>query len=369
MGQHLVDARRLNATVLAVAVVGYAVAQVDSESWVWAPLLIPMAVFVARAVDPRIPAWVLLLVADLNVVSINMDLNAEGAYFLVCLSAFAVGSESQRWFPERALLALAIVSPIVNVIWGDSSTDGWNWPFWSMGILISGFFGGNLYQQRRLTEALADAQRQLADQAAGEERRRIAREVHDLVGHSLTVVLLHLTGARRLVRRDPDEAEAALHEAERAGRQSLADIRATVALLRDAGDGRRPTPGGRDIDDLIRESCAAGMDIRSTIVGALHDIDETTGLAAYRIVQEALANAARHSAGGPTTVHVEVADDDVRIDVTNHASISAPSSDGSGLVGMSERAEAIGGQVTAGRVSGEWVVRAVLPRSRRVAGA
>ena len=367
MGQHLVDTRRLNARVLAVALVGFAVAQVDGAPWVWVPLLVPMAVFAARVVEPRIPAWLLLIVADLVVVAVNMDLRAEGAYFLVCMAAFAVAAEMQRWGGGQVLLTIAVLSPVANAVWGSAATDDWNWPFWSMGILVAAFFGRNLFQQRQLTEALANAQRQLADQAAGEERRRIAREVHDLVGHSLTVVLLHLTGARRLVRRDPDEAEAALHEAERAGRQSLADIRATVALLRDAGDERRPTPGASDILELLRESAAAGMDIRSTVDGSLDHVDETTGLTAYRIVQEALANSARHSVGGPTTVLLEVAETEVRIDVTNAAPPTPPSTNGSGLVGMGERAEAIGGSVTAARVGSEWAVRAQLPRSRPVA--
>ena len=364
MGQHIVDARRLNAMIFGVAVIGYAVALYDAEPWAWLPLLIPVAMFAVRVVATRVPAWLLLIVVAAVIVSLNMDLNAEGGYFLLCMAGFAVGAESQRWFPERTLLVLAILSPIINLQFGDASNEGWNWPFWSMGVLVSAFFGGNLYRQRRLTEALAQAQSQLADQAAGEERRRIAREVHDLVGHSLTVVLLHLTGARRLVHRDPAEAEAALEEAERAGRQSLADIRATVALLREEGDGRRPTPTAGDIADLVRESAAAGMTIDHRLDGALDDLDETTGLAAYRIVQEALANAARHSAGGPTTLRVSVDEAEVRITVRNAATTRAGSTDGSGLVGMSERAEAIGGVVAAARADGEWIVQAQLPRSR-----
>lgn len=360
------DPRRFNALTLVAATVGWGVALVDAADWVWLPLLLPLAVFTARVVEPRIPAWTILVVAVPVVVGINVDLNAEGAFFLLCMGAFAVTAEDCRWVPSRAIVVAAALSPLVDVAASQPAVRDWNWPFWSMGIAVSGFFGAVLAEQRRSALALAEAQQQLATQAAGEERRRIAREVHDLVGHSLTVVLLHVTGARRLVRRDPDEAETALADAERVGRSALADIRRTVALLREDGEGRAPTPNALDLEALIDESCAAGMEIDAVVPAAVTSLDETTGLVVYRIVQEALANAARHAPGARTEVHIDVAPDRVGVEICNDAATrpaQATTDGGSGLVGMEERAGALGGTLLAGPHGRGWRVRAVLPRT------
>ncbi len=365
MAGSLLDPRRFNALTFVAAVVGWGVALVDAADWVWLPLLLPLSVFAARVVQPRIPAWAILVIAVPVVVAVNIDLNAEGAFFLLCMGAFAVTAEDCRWLPSRTLVASTVLSPLVVVAASQPAVRDWNWPFWSMGVAVSGFFGAVLAEQRRLTTELTEAQEQLATQAAGEERRRIAREVHDLVGHSLTVVLLHVTGARRLVRRDPDEAEAALADAERAGRGALADIRRTVALLREEGEGRAPTPTAVDLAALIHESTSAGMCIEAALPDTLATLDETTGLVVYRIVQEALANAARHAPGARTEVDVDVGIDQVEVEVRNDRPTSRPAAGtegGSGLMGMEERAGALGGTFEAGPHGTGWRVRATLPR-------
>lgn len=365
MGDYLVDERKFNAVVFVVALLAYGVALVDAADWAWAPLLVPLALFGLRVIWPAVPAWAVLVGTVAVVVSINIDLNAEGAYFLVCMAAFATSADSDAWIPARALLVASVLSPLIDVAIDHQPVRDWNWEFWAMGVAVSGFFGAILNHQRALTVSLALTQAQLADKVAGEERRRIAREVHDLVGHSLTVVLLHLTGARRLVRRDPDEAEAALAEAERAGRQSLGDIRAAVALLREEGDGRQPMPSGRDVLELVHESCSAGLDLTHDIVGPIETLDETVGLATYRIVQESLANVARHASGASTHVAVEVQPANVTVEVVNErgAQLDPGDGHGSGLIGMQERAAALGGSFLAGPHGRGWRVRAVLPRA------
>ena len=112
----------------------------------------------------------------------------------------------------------------------------------------------------------------VADQATINERRRIARDVHDLVGHSLTVVLLHVSGARHLVHTDPNEAERALVQAEASGRESLAEIRRTVGLLRDDNDGAAeilPASGLFDIPNLVEDFVSAGVDVTQDLRGQL----------------------------------------------------------------------------------------------------
>lgn len=366
-----VTPRWLDGATLGAVIVAYVVALWDASPWVWAPLLLPVAAHVLRVAVSWFPAWLTLVVTVVVVVSLNVDLHAEGSFFLVCMGAFVTAADRDRWFPERLVLALSVLSPIVDAAAGSEAVRDWNWPFWSMGIAISWAFGAVLLHQRRLTASLRAAQELLADQAAGEERRRIAREVHDLVGHSLTVVLLHLTGARRLVRRDPDEAEAALAAAEQAGRDSLAEIRRTVGLLRDERDALTPTPGFGDLAALIDASRSAGLVIDAELAPSLEELDNTTGLAVYRIVQESLANVARHAAGAPATVRVGLCGDNVEIEIVNSGggiSTAEPGIGRSGLPGMRERAVALDGSLHAGPHGRGWRVHATLPRARSRSG-
>lgn len=140
----------------------------------------------------------------------------------------------------------------------------------------------------------------VADQAAIQERRRIARDVHDLVGHSLTVVMLHVAGARHVLQDDPEEAERALGQAEEAARTSLMEIRRTVGLLRDEHDAAPdilPSTGLADLPNLVDEFLLTGLDVSLDLRGPTAFVDGAIGLAAYRIVQEALTNVSRARPG------------------------------------------------------------------------
>src|SRR5690606_8986239 len=131
---------------------------------------------------------------------------------------------------------------------------------WVLGVGFAVVSGRLVRRQLELGERLQQAHRELAAVAVAEERRRIARDVHDLVGHGLAAVLLHLTGARHVLRRDPDAAEAALAEAETAGRRSMAELRSVMALLRAADDSGTdaPVPG---LADITRLTDGAGVDL------------------------------------------------------------------------------------------------------------
>jgi signal transduction histidine kinase len=218
-----------------------------------------------------------------------------------------------------------------------------------------------LRRQRLLVAELRAAQAGLADRARTEERTRIARELHDVIAHSLTVTLLHIAGARLAVRFDPDDADRALAEAERLGRASLDEVRATVGLLArpgDASDAAAPLPGLAAVPDLVERFRAAGAAVALTVDGDPEPVPATTGLAVYRIVQEALTNAAKHAPGAAVDVRValgpaaEVVVDSAGRPGTGH---------GLGLDGMRERAAALGGTLTAGPGGRGWLVRAELP--------
>jgi signal transduction histidine kinase len=200
-----------------------------------------------------------------------------------------------------------------------------------------------------------------ARQAVAEERRQVARDVHDVVAHTLAITMLHITAARMAVRRSsPVEAEEALSEAERHGRASLADIRRIVRVLRaDESPVDPAQPGLADVEALAASYRAAGLPVRLSLT-VPEDPGTAAQLAVYRVLQEALANAARHGSG-PATVDLAVSGGTVTLTVGNPVSEEIQPGRGSGLLGMRERIGAAGGTVDAGVRDGSWVVRAVVP--------
>ena len=239
---------------------------------------------------------------------------------------------------------------------------------WLIGFVLTWGGGAMVRAQVELLGKLRAAQDALATQAATDERRRIARELHDVIAHSLTVMMLHVTGARRALDRDTHDAAAALEQAERLGRQSLQDVRRVVGVL-GTTDGSEPTPmpGAPDITALVDQFRNAGATITIDITGELGTLEPTAGLALYRIVQESLTNAAKHAPGTAVDVVIEATTDGTRLRVTN-ALTEAPApkarSNGLGLWGMKERATLLGGDVSARANGARWVVEAVVPSAR-----
>jgi len=236
---------------------------------------------------------------------------------------------------------------------------------WYIGLAL-GWGGGMIVrQQMRLLTELRAAQAGLAARAATDERRRIAREVHDVIAHSLTVMMLHVTGARRALARDPKDASAALEEAERLGRQSLQDVRRVVGILGVEGQEPTPLPGAGDVTALIDRFRGAGATISADISGELNSLEPTAGLALYRIVQESLTNAAKHAPGTSIDIAIVVTGSSTQVRVRNALS-DAPKtrSNGLGLWGMRERAALLGGSLHAEAVDGRWTVEAVVPSTQ-----
>ena len=237
---------------------------------------------------------------------------------------------------------------------------------WVLGIIFAWAAGAALAKQERLIDELRAAQAQLAARAAADERQRIAREIHDVIAHSLAVTMLHLTGARMALHRDPQDAEAALLRAEQLGRQSLAEIRRTVGLLGHEGTGvAAPLPCAADIVPLVREFAAAGLVVDLEVSGDADALAPGTGLGLYRIAQESLANVTKHAPGARASVQLNVDDGTARLRVWNevHAPMRHPADlDRHGIRGMQERATLLGGSLRAGPCAEGWSVEASLPR-------
>ena len=221
------------------------------------------------------------------------------------------------------------------------------------------------------------AEQERSGQALRDERVRIARELHDVVAHSLTVVTLQAGVGRRIGSRQPDKAVRALQAIEVTGRSALEEVRRILGLLYNDAErpGLAPQPGAGNLGELTDAVCAAGVPARLVLHGDVSALRPTLSLTVYRIVQEALTNVIKHAPGAAVDVLVEIGQDGVKIEVTDNgqgaASViqnrqvaAAQSLDGGGhgILGMRERAAAFGGTLKAGPVSGGgFSVTAFLP--------
>ncbi|MFI6867288.1 sensor histidine kinase [Nocardia sp. NPDC050406] len=234
------------------------------------------------------------------------------------------------------------------------------------GGVVCGWMTGRMLQyQTRYVRQEREYQQVRSAQAADEERRRIAREVHDVIAHSLSITLLHVTAARHALQtdRDVDEAVDALTDAERLGRQAMADIRRTVGLLDQRPSPRTAEPSLDDIGGLVTDFVRAGMDVTYRVEGDTATVSPGLGLAIYRICQESLSNVAKHAPGASARLELTVLAKDVLVSVTNTLPASAlrRPGRGMGISGMRQRATLLGGGLTAGVDGGEWRVSARIP--------
>ena len=220
--------------------------------------------------------------------------------------------------------------------------------------------------RRQLAEQAELTELERARRAVLEERARIAREMHDVVAHHMSMIAVQAETAPFRVPGLPGPARAELATIATSARAALADMRRLLGVLRSESDDapREPQPGPADLPALVATARRAGVPVTLT-ADDLTGVPGPVGLAAYRIVQEALANAARHAPGGPVTVTVRAAAD--RLTVTVHSGPARPGpapagGGGHGLIGMRERAELLGGTLTAGPDDrGGYRVEAVLP--------
>ncbi|MCX4473027.1 Sensor histidine kinase DesK [Micromonospora sp. MW-13] len=223
-------------------------------------------------------------------------------------------------------------------------------------------------ERARALEAQQASEQRLA---AVEERARIAREMHDILGHSLNTIAVQAEGARYALHTDPDRADRALADIGQLSRAAVNEVRDLIDVLRTENDPAttQPTPTLRDLPSLIGTLQRAGTPIRLRIDGEVNDVPGHVGLAAYRIIQESLTNAITHADGAPVVVRTTIDDHSLDVLVSNgrpNHTGTRPGS-GHGLIGMRERVLALGGTLDAGPdpATGGWRVTAHLPWSRR----
>lgn len=260
------------------------------------------------------------------------------------------------------LIAVATVAP-ERFGWGVATTNL---------ALFAGAFGlGRAAQSRArtvelLAERVADAEqaRTAAAQAAvTAERLRIARELHDVVGHSLGVIALQAGVGARVVDTEPEAARGALQAIAERSRASLQEVRQILGALRDPAEDPEEVPGLADLGSLVEESSAAGLQVEISTVGEAWPLPPALDLTAYRLLQEALTNALRHSRAGIAQVEIGYLAGVVRLTVTDAGpAVAGQAGSGHGQVGMRERVAAWGGALRCGPLpDGGYQVVAELP--------
>jgi len=276
-------------------------------------------------------------------------------------------------YPARvglAALAAALTGPAATALDGHA---GGVLPF-GVALVAAWAVGYARGEHRRYGEELvrhharlAEAERERARHAGAEERMRIARELHDVVAHSMSVITVQAGFGRLVVREQPDEAGAALAAIENTGRQTLAEMRRLLAVLRtdaatDPAADLAPAPGLADLERLVAQTGQAGVRVELTITGRPRQLPAGIELTAYRIVQEALTNVAKHAATPTAQVILGYRADGLAIEVIDGGRGGPIAATGLGLAGMRERVRLYGGHLdTASLPGGGFRVAAQLP--------
>jgi signal transduction histidine kinase len=329
-----------------------------------APAAVTAAVVAVGAAALLVLRWrPLLLYAAIATAGIAVLADGQSSnvgWIAVCLLAAWCGLVGTR-LEGLTYWAGAMIGFTVEWLWIKLDLG---WGAWLAGVTLTVGFSLLVRHEQDLLRQLRQAQAGLAEQAKTQERNRIARELHDVIGHTLVVSLLHVQSARLAVEHDPADAARALAEAERLGRECLAEVRITVGMLREddtpeGGGAIKPLPGIDGLPALVKRFRSAGADITLTVEGDTGRLPATTGLAVYRIAQEALTNAVKHAPDSPTALRLTV--DAERVTLTADSMAEPGTGTGLGLVGMRERAESLGGSCEAGPGGRGWLVRATLP--------
>jgi signal transduction histidine kinase len=298
-------------------------------------------------------------------------------FFVVIVLGYTSGAHLPR---RRAFVALPLMFlGICGVNLGTASATTSDYLFPLAVVSIAWLSGRAVRARALLTEELheaavraEEAHEAEAQLAMAEERRRIAREMHDVVAHSVSVMVVQAGGARRIIDRDPDRAAQAAAQIEYAGRAALVEMRRLLGLLH-AGDGEAgalaPQPSLAELDALVERSRAAGLPVEVRVLGERRPLPAGIDLAAYRIVQEALTNTLKHAGAAPTEVHLRWGENELELEILDRGGAGMArngSGGGHGLVGMAERVRLYGGELEAGpRPAGGFRVRARLPLVER----
>ena len=327
------------------------------ERWLAVPVVIAYSALAWRRTRPvaagvvMYATWIAsnVLVADLEPLQTPL--------LAVLVTSYAMGAYTDG---REALLApLVIVVGMTAVVATFETSVFTDFIFPTAFALVTWLAGRGLRTRTRLTEELheaavraQEAHEEETARAAADERRRIAREMHDVVAHSVSVMVVQAGGARRILERDPRRAVEAAAHIEDVGRAALTEMRRLLGVLHHA-DERAPQPTLRELGALVERTRAAGLPVSLTVEGEPRSLPAGMDLAAYRVVQEALTNAIKHAGAAPTEVTVRWEHSHLELEIVDTGSHAANGHGGGhGLVGMEERVKLYDGELRARRRAG-----------------
>ena len=312
----------------------------------------------------RLPATVLVGVLGVTVSYLALGYPYGPVFFSLFVASFTAVLAGER----RAAWAATVVGYLAFLALGHGSNDGATLPeaaglaAWMVVPLIAAEVArGRREQAVELTRARDEEERR----RAGEERMRIARELHDVVAHNMSMINVQAGVALHLVDERPEQARVALAAIKDASKDGLTELRSVLELLRGTGEDvpRQPAPGLDDLHGLVRRTEAAGLAVRMETEGAKRALPAPVDLAGFRVVQEGLTNVVRHAGAATAVVHFAYRDDELMVQVDDDGPGAIDGSGGGrGIIGMRERVEALGGRLDAGpRPGGGFRLQARLP--------
>jgi len=365
----------LAAAVSAMAAVEVGVGQVGGPRWATVPSVL---LFGAPLLWRRRLPWTALLVSFGTIFGLYLaganqyNYLASVASALVIVFTFAGAVEL-----GQAVAGLVLASALLTV----SALQGISGIIWGVGLVVGAWAAGRAIRARRLlieqlartTEELRVSREAHARDAVVAERTRIARELHDVIAHSVGVMVVQAGAAEQMIPLSPERATTAAQSVQECGRQALTDLRRLLGVLRPDGEDAgelAPQPGLDDVPDLLERLGAAGLTVRLTRAGTVRPLPPGVDLTAYRIVQEGLTNVLKHAGAQGASLDLRYGEDAVDIEIRNGAGEATVrrrvDGAGHGLIGMRERALMCGGSFTAGpQDDGGFAVRVRLPAEAR----
>ena len=317
----------------------------------------------------RFPVPVALVVGLLTAVLSATEFREPALPFAGLVALYTAAAHASR---RLALAAAAVAALVIGI------TLAVDWPVADVEdvtiiylTFATAWLLGHANRSRR--ERTAELEARAADlertrtaesaRAVVEERSRIAREMHDVLAHSVGLMVVQAEAGPVVVERDPARAVAAFDAISETGRETLRELRRLLGVLReDEASPLAPLPGLAEVPELVERVRRNGLEVALVMTGSDRPVPAPVGLSAYRIVQEALTNVVKHAGPARVTVRLEQGDGALRVEVVDDGLGSPAGSAGRGLLGMRERAGALGGTSTAGPgPDGGWVVRAELP--------
>jgi signal transduction histidine kinase len=328
-----------------------------------------LALLLRRRFPFAAPVFVFFLCATVSGTDREAVSSVDTTAFALLLAFWAVGAQQEaRRAAAGVAIGCATVAVLVERDLRIDSSEGIE-----VVILGAGFCLAAFVLERRTRRAAALEERAVRSErereerervAVAEERRRIARDLHDVVAHGVGVMTVQAGAARLLLEDDPARARGPLLAVEQAGREALGELRRLLGILRrDEGEpALRPQPGLGDLEELVAQARRGGLPVELAVQGTPAPLPAGVDLAAYRIVQEALTNTRKHAGPARASVAVRYQSEALDLEITDDGRAHPNGTGGHGLIGMRERVTLYGGQLDAApRPHGGYRVRAHLP--------